>query len=406
MTLEVRPYGVRCNIGCQYCYQNPERDAGNVASGYDLDKIFAAIEAEDDQFSLFGGEPLLMPEADLERLWAWGAERYGYNAVQTNGTLVNDRHIELFERYGVRVGISIDGPGELNDVRWAGSLEKTRELTARTLETIGRLCAKGSPPGLIITLHRGNASPERLPRLLEWVREVAAAGVRSVRVHLLEIDSEAVRERYSLTDQENLEAMRGFYELEKDMPGLHLDVFDDIRKLLRGDDTNVTCTWNGCDPFTTRAVQGIEGNGQRSNCGRTNKDGVDFVKADVAGYERYLALYHTPQESGGCGGCRFFLMCKGQCPGTAIDGDWRNRTAHCEVWKGLLTQIESELVEKGEAPLSLSPHRKAIEGDFVEAWGRGSGAELGTLVSRRLSTESETGSPSREQVLASEGVGG
>ena len=81
-------------------------------------------------------------------------------------------------------------------------------------------------------------------------------------------------------------------------------------------------------------MQGIEGTDQRSNCGRTNKDGIDFVKSDREGFERYLALYYTPQEYGGCKDCRFFLMCKGQCPGTAIDRDWRNRTEHCEVWKG------------------------------------------------------------------------
>ena len=60
-----------------------------------------------------------------------------------------------------------------------------------------------------------------------------------------------------------------------------------------------------------------------SNCGRTNKDGVDYLKSDHQGYERYIALYNTPHEHGGCKGCRFFLMCKGQCPGTAIDGDWQ-----------------------------------------------------------------------------------
>jgi uncharacterized protein len=120
--LEVRPFAVRCNMGCQYCDQNPERDAGNELAEYDLDQILAAIEAEDERFCLFGGEPLLMPEADLERLWAFGAERFGYNSVQTNGTLVNDRHVSLFKEYGVQVGISIDGPDELNDVRWANPI--------------------------------------------------------------------------------------------------------------------------------------------------------------------------------------------------------------------------------------------------------------------------------------------
>ena len=49
----------------------------------------AAIEREDRHFTLFGGEPLLMPKADLEALWAWGYQRFGTNSVQTNGTLID-----------------------------------------------------------------------------------------------------------------------------------------------------------------------------------------------------------------------------------------------------------------------------------------------------------------------------
>ncbi len=32
-------------------------------------------------------------------------------------------------------------------------------------------------------------------------------------------------------------------------------------------------------------------------------------------------------------------MCKGQCPGTAIDRDWRNRSEHCAVWKALFADL-------------------------------------------------------------------
>jgi len=45
----------------------------------------------------------------------------------------------MFKQYKVMVGISIDGPDSLNDVRWAGSLEKTREQTAKIEATIKRL---------------------------------------------------------------------------------------------------------------------------------------------------------------------------------------------------------------------------------------------------------------------------
>lgn len=382
MSTEVRPFGVTCNIQCQYCYQNPQRDAGNMLRAYDLDRMKAGIEVEGGPFTLFGGEPLLMPKPDLEALWSWGFERFGSNSLQTNGTLIDDDHISLFHRYNVYVGISIDGPGPLNDVRWAGSSERTRELTAKTERAIERLCEAGISPGVIVTLSRCNAAAGRLPLLHTWLRWLEAIGVTTVRAHVLEVETGAVQRTYALSPLENLTVMRSLAALERQLTTLHLDVFTDMRNLLRGQDRAATCVWTGCDPYTTAAVRGVEGSGQRSNCGRTNKLGIDFVKADNHGFERYLALYQTPQEYGGCRDCRFFLMCKGQCPGTALDGDWRNRSEHCDLWKGLFRDLEETMLDHGEQPLSASPLRSRVEAAFVRAWREGQNTTIQDVLDR------------------------
>jgi uncharacterized protein len=383
MTVELRPLGVACNLRCQYCYQNPQRDAGNVPHDYDMEQMRAAIEAEGGPFTLFGGEPLLIPRRDLEELWAWGLERYGRNSLQTNGAVIKDEHYPLFKKYEVHVGISIDGPGELNDARWAGTVENTRAATARTERAIERLSREGIAASLIITLHRGNATADKLPVLYDWVRYLDGIGIRSARLHILESESDAVRAKYGLTTEENVAAFTGFAELEPTLRNLRFDVFTDMRRMLQGQDNNTTCIWNACDPYTTRAVRGVEGHGQRSNCGRTNKDGIDFVKSEVEGFERYLALYSTPQEAGGCNGCRFFLMCKGQCPGTAIDGDWRNRTEHCDVWKTLYTRLEREMQDEGLEPLSTSPMRSDLERAFLDSWSGGANTSMAHVLSKR-----------------------
>jgi radical SAM protein with 4Fe4S-binding SPASM domain len=382
MSVELRPLGVKCNIQCQYCYQNPQRDAGNVLHTYDLEKMKAGAEKAGGGFTLFGGEALLVPEKDLEALWSWGFEKYRRNGIQTNGSLINDNHIRLFKQYRVQVGISVDGPGELNDVRWAGSLERTREATAKTHAAIERLCREGIPPSLIVTLHRGNATRDKLPVMHDWFRSLQGLGLTSARLHILEVENDAVRRKYVLTTEENLEAFLSFLALEKTLSTLRLDLFQDMRKLLLGTDNSTTCVWNACDPYTTRAVQGVEGNGQRSNCGRTNKDGIDFTKASGEGFERYLALYRTPQEHGGCEGCRFFLMCKGQCPGTAIDGDWRNRTEYCAVWKDMYRHLEEEMLDQSQSPVSARADRKQLEGLFLESWTRGQNTTIALALQR------------------------
>ncbi|PGS79632.1 hypothetical protein COC69_11710 [Bacillus cereus] len=384
MSVELRPLGVSCNISCTYCYQTQQREAGNIQKTYDMEKMKKAIEKEGGPFVLFGGEPLLLPFDDLEEILRWGLEKYGRNQIQTNGVLINDEHIRLFHKYKVDVGISIDGPDELNDLRWQFNLKRTRENTQKTINNIRRLCEQQKAPGLIITLHRLNASVERLPRLLKWVQQLDELGVPSIRLHLLEVESELIRQRYSLSDEENIECLLKFSDLQEELKQLKLDVLDEMNNMLLGKDRTTSCVWHACDSYTTQAVRGIEGNGHSSNCGRTNKDGVDFIKANKTGFERYIALYHTPQEHGGCKGCRFFLMCKGQCPGTALNGDWRNRSELCKVWKELFSHLEERLIQQGKKPLSLQPIRHYIEEKLLVHWEKG----IQTTVERILMSKS------------------
>src|SRR5438045_3972542 len=164
MGVELRPFGVACNLACTYCYQNPMREAGNLRQTYDMAKMKAALEREGSSFILFGGEPLLMRIEDLEELFAYGFERFGSSGIQTNGVLIGDAHIAMFRKYKVHVGISMDGPDELNDARVDRKRSRTRASTAAVQTAIERLCREYQPPGLIVTLHRGNATAEHLDR--------------------------------------------------------------------------------------------------------------------------------------------------------------------------------------------------------------------------------------------------
>ncbi len=391
MGVEVRPLGVKCNITCLYCYQNPIRDAGNAISPYNMAAMKAAIAKEGSSFTLFGGEPLLVSLSDLEELWRFGLERFGGNGIQTNGTLITDAHITLFTKYKVHVGISIDGPGELNELRWSSSSSQTADLTQRTESAIAKLCRIGHVPSLIITLSKCNGVGERLDRLLAWVSDLDDMGVYSARLHTLEIDLPEIRSKYALSIPEYIHAFEQFEALEGRLTKLRFDVFQDMRKMLLGEDENVTCVWGACDPYTTRAVRGIEGNGQASNCGRTNKEGVEYIKADRPGFERQIALYATPQSVGGCNGCRYFLMCKGECPGTAIDGDWRNRSAECSLWYSLFDRLEAQLLASGQKPISSDPQlSQVLETSMLRAWSSGDNPTIASEIRRMKLGEAST----------------
>lgn len=67
---------------------------------------------------LHGGEPLLLGKSRLDRLLEGLRSTLGQEstiALQTNGTLVNDELVDLFAETRTRVGVSIDGPSDVND---------------------------------------------------------------------------------------------------------------------------------------------------------------------------------------------------------------------------------------------------------------------------------------------------
>lgn len=369
MTIEYSPVDIACNLKCSYCYQEPMRDAGNISSRADWDRAKAELSRQNYQFSLHGGEPLLAPIEHIEEVFKFGLERFGRNGIQTNGTLITKRHIDLFKKYRVGVGISIDGPGVCNSLRRAGTHEETNAQTTRTLDSIERLCRAGIIPSLIVTVHKMNGSAKGLDTLCAWFTELESLGIKNINLHMLEV--EKGMEHLALSEEENRQAFRRLYQFSL-LSKIQFQPFTDIRRLLSGDDAHkVNCIWNACDSLTTNAVQGVSRQGVRSNCGRTNKDGINWVKADVAGRERYIILQQIPQEHGGCKDCRFFVFCKGNCPGTAIDGDWRNRTVHCSTWYDLFAAEEIELIRECRLPISKNPQQlKEILDKLNAEWSK------------------------------------
>jgi len=365
MSVEVVP-SIACNLKCSYCYQDPMRLAGNFGAGrVQLDKVIPAIKralegsTKDRVFTVFGGEPLLIPRLTLERLWGFGLQEYGRNSVQTNGELIDDDFIRLFSKYKVTVGLSIDGPWPLNEAR------SDEDGTKRSIENLNKLFISGNIPSLHIILNRHNASRERLPILIDWIKEVGQK-LSEIRIHLMEVDTEK-GSGVALKDWENETA---FLALANIKTKAQLQPFLDMRRLLSCEDLNkVGCTWNACDPYTTPAVQGVDGDGTQSNCGRTNKDGVAYRKATTSGRERLLALHATAYEAGGCKNCRYFFACKGQCPGEGIDGDWRNRSIHCRSYYRVFEVLETEVGILSDTKIKEREHQVLGTNRFTSAHG-------------------------------------
>lgn len=345
MSIEVLPVGIKCSLSCKYCYQDPMRAGNNYSPReYSVEKMIASLDKLNSEFTLFGGEPLLTPIEDLHTLWAYGLKKYGKNGIQTSLSYWKPEFTDMFRKYKVDIGVSLDGPHDLNSPRCNTST--TSEIHTR----FTNLIKEGFSVSLITTLHTANAIDGKLDKLCSWFTMLASMGLRHGRIHLLEVDTTQAQ-NLKLTEDEAYNAVVRISELDVD---INFDMFSDMTKLLTEQNPSVSCVWTGCDPLITPAVQGVMSDGSMSNCGRVNKDGINWVKSESPSsrqHERMQALYNTPEEYKGCKGCRFFFACKGECPGQSKD--WRERTDHCGLLKRLFSYTEDKLLAQGKQPISL-----------------------------------------------------
>ncbi len=124
-----KPTGSVCNIDCDYCFYlekeklYPERQNNWRMSDATLEAyIKQTIEAQKNnhvQLTWQGGEPTLMGLTFFQKAVEL-SKRYAGNktvehSFQTNGLLLNDDWCRFFKQHNFLVGLSIDGPADLND---------------------------------------------------------------------------------------------------------------------------------------------------------------------------------------------------------------------------------------------------------------------------------------------------
>lgn len=364
-----------CNLGCSYCYENPSRERKQqwVDRQYDIEKIMDQLREWKDKYpherpGLHGGEPLLVRAEHLERIFAYMDENWDSDAqhIQTNGTLMTEEHIEIFEEYNVHVGISCDGPLELNRERKAAgerdadeSGKPTDNATEKTLEAI-EMCKEADVSfGIITVLHERNAGTDgRLERLLDWMDGICASGGGGHWNPAIPYEDINDDEDVSLDPSRLKEVyLRGWEWMKAETYRSWGPMNSYVDNLLGNQVKN--CVNGKCDVANAGAAKIIKGNGESTGCGKTwgqYGDGGAFLQGPSTGNnyddseERYDALKQTPgwvtddaPDMGGCKGCKFWNVCSGGCPSAGGDDNYRNRTVWCEAKYALYEAVERDL---------------------------------------------------------------
>jgi uncharacterized protein len=122
----------RCNLRCDYCYvyESVDKRWRTQPTSMSRPTIDSAIrriaehvrryEPADVDIVLHGGEPLLAGHRKIEYLLDSARRQIGVHCrirctLQTNGVLIDERYLDLFDEWDVRIGVSLDGDVTAHD---------------------------------------------------------------------------------------------------------------------------------------------------------------------------------------------------------------------------------------------------------------------------------------------------
>jgi AdoMet-dependent heme synthase len=132
-----------CNLNCSYCREKttmnlPELSFEEICLIIDKISKFGV-----KMVALAGGEPFLFP--DLLKVLEYLHGKVETIGITTNGTLINENHLEMIKKYASGIQVSLDGScAEVHDsIRGKGSFKKTvgalKMLVEHKIFTVTRL---------------------------------------------------------------------------------------------------------------------------------------------------------------------------------------------------------------------------------------------------------------------------
>jgi uncharacterized protein len=350
----------KCNLRCTYCHfwsDEPNQRMTFEVLARTTRGALLAPGVQSVQFVWHGGETTLLPTA-FYRQAIWLQQRFAQpgqtvrNSIQTNGTHLTAQWLEFLKTFNFEVGVSLDGPPEVND--------------ARRVDVAGR--------GTSAKVHKGIASLRahdiKYGILMVVDEAVVALGARRVLDYFLEIGVDAVALLNVLPENTpngtpiagTYLPWDGFVEFMRELFALwwprHVDriSFRELSDLLgkvQGAHGKM-CVFDGncMGGFLT-----IEPTGEVGSCDKFRGD-LDYrfgnvLLGDLASLPvapTFVRTHDRTQDGvDGTKSCRWFNVCKGGCPHDRYVRQ-QHDVAHDEACCGLaplLNDIEAAVSARG-----------------------------------------------------------
>ncbi len=362
MVVILKPtYG--CNLSCKYCYLSAETKVYNF---FDIDFIIPVIDQIFDYCNSHhrqsltliwhGGEPLLWGKENYRKVLSHIEDNYKdypyRNLIQTNLTLIDQEYIDLFKRYDVRVGFSLDGPKELHNMQRVA--KDGKGSFDRVFEKI-QLCRDNSMSiGCIVV-----ATSAHLGKVKE-IYDFMNSNKLSFKVNPLFFSGEAKKNKDSL--EISLKQYADFcielFDTMFDDPDCNISNsnFVEIASSMISGKVAGCLLGENCQG----AFLAISPDGGVFPCGRFcdseyeefcygNLHDLPFksIMQKIFRSEIYRRFDFIKESQ--CQSCEFFSICHGGClhDGYLNSKDFRHKTFLCPAYKKIFSHIKSKLIESG-----------------------------------------------------------
>ncbi len=324
-SLLIKPASAVCNLDCEYCfYLDREADPYSALPGrrMTLETLERLVDTylfysyPNSVFAFQGGEPTLAGLAFFEKLVEF-QQRYGRsnqavsNALQTNAVLIDKSWCDLFRQYNWLLGVSLDGPEEVNDL-YRFNKEK-RGTWKRVMQSVETLQANHVEFNILCVLSSANV--EKPKELYRFYRSIGVDNIQFIP--LAEFDGLGNRLPFTITPEQYGRFLVEMFELWwPDRRKVRIRAFDNIAEAVAGQKPGNCTMHETCDSYVV-----VEYNGDVYPCdffvenpwklGNTNEDSWTEIARRT---KRYSFATKKTIAHAECQVCEWQSLCHGGCP--------------------------------------------------------------------------------------------
>ena len=367
LNLLIKPASSSCNLRCRYCFYYDvadNREVKNYGIMNDdtlenmVKKVFDDVE-HTANFAFQGGEPTMAGIEFFEKFHKL-VEKYNTKKIivnfslQTNGTLLNKKWLELFKKHNYLIGLSLDGNKEMHDtfridakgegtfsrVLKAAKMMRKAEVEFNILCVVNKLIAQNGK--LVYNFFRNN-------------------GFRYYQfIPCLDSLSCSEEKDYTLTAEDYGKFLDETFNLwyEDIMSDKRISVrhFDNYTKIILGEEPEACDMVGHCN---MNAV--LESDGSMYPCDFYVLDEFKVGNINESSFEelfkseaemRFLRTSLAVDEK--CKVCRYFKICRGGCrrhKELTAEGNYENR--FCESYKYFFEKNIDKMIKTAEYVMKI-----------------------------------------------------